>query len=75
MAVTQADIRQAIGEIKDTLHRLEGRLNVHDQKHIQLDKEHGEFANYLKQHEQRLSMVENLAAKNERETEKLTGTL
>jgi len=75
MAVSTADIRETIAEIKESLLRLDGRLNVHDQKHVQLDKEHSDFSETIRQHSARLAMVENLSVKNERDVEKLTGTL
>lgn len=72
---TAADIRQNIIEIKEVLIRLEGRLNVHDQKHVQIEKEQGEHAESIRQHSSRLAMVESLSAKNELDIEKLTSTL
>ena len=73
--MTPGNIQQTITEVKEILLRLESRLDVHDQKHVQLEKEHCEFDSTIKEHTRRLSTVENLAVKNERETEKLTGAL
>jgi septal ring factor EnvC (AmiA/AmiB activator) len=61
-----------IDSIAGRLSRLDTRLDVHDQKHQSLDKEHKEFADLVKEHGKRLAQVEVTSQQNKRDIERLT---
>jgi septal ring factor EnvC (AmiA/AmiB activator) len=59
-------------EINQAIGRLDKRLDVHDEKHISLDKEHSVFSETLRRTDERLQAVERRSERTERDVEKLT---
>jgi chromosome segregation ATPase len=78
MAATSqyTQLRDMMGDIKEeitsAINRLDSRLNVHDQKHVQLDTEHQSYAQTLNLHADKIAAVERLAAQTERDVSRLT---
>ena len=63
---------EKMDEITSAIGRLDSRLDVHDEKHVSLDKEHHIFAETLRRTDERLSAVERRSERTERDVEKLT---
>jgi len=63
---------EKMDEITTQLSRLDRRLDVHDEKHIGLEKEHTAFSETLRRTDERLQAVERRSERTERDVEKLT---
>lgn len=59
-------------ELGSAIGRLDSRLDVHDEKHVSLDKEHRVISETLRRTDERLLAVERRSERTERDVEKLT---
>jgi len=68
-------LRDMMDDVKSAISRLDTRLDVHDQKHVQLDKENTQIVNTLSAHENRILAAEKRSESTEKDVIKLTENL
>ena len=75
MATNGNNIITLVSEVKDVVAKLETRLQVHDQKHIEIDSQRSEITITLKDHGKRIGDIESLSKQNQRDLAAIVSVL